>query len=171
MKEPSSPRSYRLSSEALKALKILQTKYPEKNLTQIVSLAITQMATSSATNPVVFRVLDVRELLSLQAEAAMIERQHRTMKRDILRIRPSDKASADKIAAVAEKADAECRHLEALRNKLSREARLAQKLTPEAAMILEAIRKSTQGSLAEADDEMKPVFELELSILNSLYPQ
>ena len=170
MKEPSSPRSYRLSSEALKSLKILKGTHPDKSDAEIVSMALVCMADSPAAAPVVFRVLDVREILTLQAEAAMIERQHLTMKRDILRIRPRDKSIADKIAAIVEKADLERNHLKSLRQSLSLQGRLAAQLTPQAAKRLNILQKLAQARVEKADINVKPLWELELFILNSLYP-
>ena len=170
MKEPSSPRSYRLSSEALKSLKIIKGTHPDKSDAEIVSMALVCMADSSAGPPVIFRVLDVREILTLQAEAAMIERQHLTMKRDILRIRPRDKSIADKIAAVVEKADLERNHLKSLRQSLSLQGRLAAQLTPQAAKRLNILQTLAQARVEKADINVKPLWELELFILNSLYP-
>lgn len=170
MREPSSPRSYRLSGDALKSLKILKATCPDKSDAEIVSIALVRMATSPAPAPTIFRVLDVREILTLQAEVAMIERQHLTMKRDILQIRPSDKGIADKIAGIVEKADVERNRLQSLRQSLSRQARLAEKLTPEAAKMLKVLWFNIKKRLENADESSKPYHELELDILNSLYP-
>lgn len=169
----SSPRNFRLTEEGLQALKILESQSPSTPRGEIVSKAIVNTAKGAlASPPVQFRLLDPQDFFHLQATLAQIEALHRINRDALLKIRPADKGQADKLAQAVQRIDDETDNLAHLRLKLANLARATDALTPEDQPHLDFLIRWVTSRIKNENTkpEHKPVFELELRLLQSLLP-
>lgn len=151
---PSSPRNIRLSSEALNALKILKQCSPGKSTAQIVSESLVNAATAASAAPILkFNQLDPAEYLGLQARISEMIGLHQQIRRDILRIRPSDKTAAERSAQAIEKLEAEITALNLLRKKLSKTAQATVEISPkDTVMLIEQVAPTCHQLIKGAKD-------------------
>lgn len=165
----SSPRNFRLTDDGLNALKILEGQSPLASRAEIVSKALTAAAKGSlATPPVQFRLLDPKDYFSIQACLSEAESLHRQNRHALLKIRPTDKTTADKLTKAIESIDAETQALQALRLDLANLARTTETLSTEDRASLDALI-DVLASAKEKGEEQGP-FELGVRVLRSLIP-
>lgn len=151
-----SPRNIRLSADALNALKILKQTKPGISISKIVSDAVVKTATEAVAAPIVrCALLDPHEYLTLQAEIAELLNAHQQIKKDILKIKPTDRQSAEKIASVVQKAETEITILIGLRQKLAKHAKATAEITPDdVTMLLEQVAPTCRQLMdAEKPDD------------------
>jgi hypothetical protein len=166
----SSPRNIRLTEEALKALKVLEGALPLKR-GKVVSKAIVDAANGLlATPPIKFRLLDPEEFLQIQACLSEIEAIHRQNRTALLRIRPSHKQQAERIAEAVAKTDTETDSLAELRMKLANLARTTDALRGEDHGRLKTLLTWIKARLDKVEGKGKDVYDLEFRILSSLLP-
>ncbi len=136
-----SPRNIRLSEDALNALKILKQTKPGTSISKIVSDAMVKAATGAVAAPIVrSALLDPHEYLSLQAEIAELLDAHQKIKKDILKIKPTDRQAAERIAIVIQKVESEITNLIALRQKLAKLAKSTSEITSDdVTMLIEQV--------------------------------
>ena len=167
----SSPRNFRLSENALKALRILEVAYPLQKRGEIVSKALEATANNSvAARPVTFRLLDPSQFLHIQTEISEISRCLQDLKKDIFKIRPKDKDSAEKIAKVATAAETEIGRLTERRIRLANLARTTAELTPDDAGTIQKIINTLSSRIASeaTSAAIKSACELEMRLLKAL---
>lgn len=101
-----SPRSFQLSSDALRALKILEGIYTNKRRKDIVSDALVRTANAAAAQPPIqSRRLGASDVLTLQVEVRELEKFIKEVRRDLLRVRPAEKPIAEKVITAIQKAE------------------------------------------------------------------
>lgn len=116
-----SPRSFQLSSDALRALKILEGIYTNKSRKDIVSDALVRTANAAAAQPPIqSRRLVASDMLALQVEVRELEKIGKEVRRELLRVRPAEKPSAEKIIKALHKADAALDEITHLRQKIAK---------------------------------------------------
>lgn len=163
----STPASIRISDDGYKALRILETTTKKKRV-DLVSEALIEKANGSSAAPVVqCRLLDQKEILTLQSEIAALEKLHDDNRRNV-KIRTSDKAATEKIIKLIEKIDAETKELQAKRLALGSLATISGTLMSNPALVKQLIGW-VEARLSKAADEQHPAYELELKILRYLY--
>jgi len=165
------PRSIRLTSEALKAIKVLK-RGEDVSLGQVISDVVVAVAANViAEQPVQFRLLDPQEYMSIQAAIADLERVNKTNRNSLMKLLPRDTKQAEKLAAAVSKIDQETIEIGALRRKLANLARTTEKLD---AIDEQKIKKLIQWSKARMEKAEIPehlkIYELEMRILSSLLP-
>lgn len=169
-----SPRHIRLSEDALNALKILKQTRPGTSISKIVSDAMVNSASAAVVAPIVrCALLDPHEYLTLQADIAELLDAHQKIKKDILKIKPTDRQAAEKIANVLQKAEREITILMELRQKLSKHARATAELTPDDVTMLHEQVAPTCRSLI--DNEKSEGFivqknETILRLIKTIFP-
>ena len=164
-----SPRSLRLTTEALAALKVLSCETPGKSQGDIVSEALVEKANKSSTAPVIrFGIIDPQQIPQLQLEAALAERRLRELKQQVLRIRPQHKTEVEKLSGVLGKVEAELEKTNKLRIALANLARLGNELTAadqaKARTLINWVLKRIE---IPKNAESKSLYELELRILKA----
>ena len=116
-----SPRSFQLSSDALRALKILEGIYTNKRRKDIVSDALVRTANAAAAlPPIQSRRLEPSDVLALQVEVRELEKFAKEVQRGLMRVRPAEKPVAEKIITAVEKAEHELTELRTLRQKIAK---------------------------------------------------
>ena len=166
MKE--SPRSLRLTAEALTALKVLSSETPDKSQGDIVSAAIVEKSNKGALAPVIrFGILDPQQIPHLQLEAALAERRLRELAQKVLRLRPQDKTQAEKLSSVLGMVEAEIAETTKLRIALASVARLGSELTAEDQKMVKTLVKWVQTRIENPEITSKGHFELELRVLKA----
>jgi len=169
----SSPRNFRLSEDALKALKVLEGASPNTSRGEIVSKAIVSAAKGIPASPQVqFRLLDPAQYLHLQASLSEIESLHRKNRDALLKIRPADKGQAEKLAQATKAIDDETNKLTNLRQQLANLARTTESLTAEDHQRIANVIRWTMARMNHENTkpEHKPTYALQLRILQSLIP-
>lgn len=167
----SSPRNFRLSEDALKALKILEGASPNSSRGEVISRAIINAAKGIvATPPVKFQLLDPSQYLHFQASISELEGFHRESRTALLRIRPKDKDWGKKISDAIAKIDAETEHLAKLRRGLAQLARTTEALSAEDHQRLAILIKWMAKRVVKAEEPQRPIYELELRLIQSLIP-
>jgi len=166
-----SPRQITFSNEGLAALKIIQQD--GENQSKAVERALLLAAGKIvAAVPPQFNLLNHEAYLLLQAERAELEHQHRNMKKDIYKIRVGDRDSAQKIAGVVTKADAELEELGKLRLRLAKMAQTTASLRAEDEAYFQTLIGWAKNRITSpaTKPEHLPVYELELRLLQSFLP-
>lgn len=150
-----SPRNIRISTEGLQALKILQQSHPDQSIGGIVSQLLLDAAKKVASAPLLrLNLIDPAESLTVQSLISEIVSQHQALKKDMLKIRPTDKNSAEKIAAVAISAQAEIDALTELRLRVSKMAQATARVTPEdAVMLIEQVAPNYRNHIRNAKEQ------------------
>lgn len=148
-----SPRNIRLSTEALDALKILKQTAPAKSTAQIVSDSLVNAANAAVAAPTLkLNRLDPDEYLGLQARISEMIDLHQKIKREILRIKPSDKTAAERTAQAIAKLEAEINALNVLRKDLSKTARATAEISPQdATMLVDQVAPNCQQRIRGQD--------------------
>ncbi len=114
------PLSFRISGEAYQALKLLEGLY-DKSRKDIVSYALVRTANAAAVQPPIqYRQLDAPDLLALQGEVRELEKFAKDLRRDLLRVRPSEKPTAEKIVTAIQKAEHTLAEIATLRQKIAK---------------------------------------------------
>lgn len=147
----SSPRNIRLNKDALDAIKILRQTSQDKSISEVVSESLVRAANDVVTAPVLqFARIDPGEYLGIYAVIAEITQQHQRLKKDLLRIRPTDKEAAVKLANAIIKAEAEITALGELRQRLAKMAKATATITPaDAVMLVEQVAPGCRQDIAD----------------------
>jgi len=118
------PRSLRLTTEALNAMKIHITDNPDKSQGDFASEAIVNYAKKTEATPAVrFNCLDPQQFQFLQVESAQAERRLREFRRMLERSRPNNNEQAAKAAELLSKIGKEIDTYGEFRNSLAQLAR------------------------------------------------
>lgn len=169
-----SPRNIRLSKDAITALKILKQAKPGTSISEIVSEAITKSADGAVAAPIIrCALLDPHVYLCLQAEIAELLTAHHLIKKDIFKIKPTDKQAAEKIANVIQKVESEITRLIALRQRIAKQAKATSEITPEdVVMLIEQVaptcRNQIQGK--NPDDFFVQRSAATLRLIEAIFP-
>lgn len=116
-----SPRSFQLSSEALQALRVLEGLYSNKSRKDIVSEALVRTANAATVQPPIqYRHLEASDVLALQVEVRELEKFAREVRRDLLRVRPAEKPTADSIVKAIQKSEHTFAEIATLRQKIAK---------------------------------------------------
>lgn len=151
----SSPRNIRLSQDALAAVKILRQASSEKSISELVSESLVRAANEAVAAPVLqFARIDPGEYLGIYAALAELTQQHQRLKKDLLRIRPTDKEAAEKLANAINKAEGEIIALGALRQRLAKMAKATASITSEdATMLVEQVAPGCRQAIAKSENQ------------------
>lgn len=165
------PRSIRLTSEALEALKILKRGENIAHGIIISEVLVAAAANVIAEQFVQFRLIDPQEYMSIQAAIADLERVNKTNRSSLMKLRPRDTKQAEKLVAAISKIDQETTEIGALRRKLGNLARTTDQLDAPDAKRLALLINWSKARLEKADNpESAKIYELEFRILSSLLP-
>lgn len=170
----SAPSSIRFTEDGIKALKSLEAA-TGKTRVQLVSEALVEKHNRTvALAPIQLRMLKPSEILTLQAEIAAIEKFHNDNRR-IGKIKTSDKHAIEKSIKLIEKIDFETDELKQLRLKLGKLGELAEGFNDADQKKLRTLigwakKRVEQAKADPASANQLPIYELELKILNSLFP-
>lgn len=153
----------RLTTEALVALKTMAAEMPNKAQGDIVSEAIIEKFYRVAMAPVIrFGTLAPEELPYLRLETALGEQRLREYKREVLRVRPLDKAQAEMLSAVVAKVETELAEYTKLRLALAKIGRMGSELTADDVQkirtmisMAERIKKASKTLTAEQTDALE----------------
>lgn len=165
------PRSIRLTSEGLKALKILKRGEDIAHGIIISEVLVAAAANVIAEQPVQFRLIDPQEYMSIQAAIADLERVNKTNRSSLMKLRPRDAKQAEKLAAAISKIDQETAEIGSLRRKLGNLARTTEQLNASDAKSLSLLIKWCKSRLEKSENpEQAKMYELEIHVLSSLLP-
>lgn len=162
------PASIRISDDGYKALKILEATTKKKRVDLISEALIEKANGTSATPAVQCRLLDPKEILTLQSEIAALEKLHDDNRRNV-KIRTFDKNAVEKIIKLNEKIDAETKELQAKRVALGNLATITDAVSanhPKFKTLIFAVEKRIENCTT---DDQRAIYELELKILKSLF--
>jgi len=165
-----SPRSLRLTPEALAALQILAADNPGTSQPDIINEAIIEHAKKRELAPVIrFGLLDPQQLPPLQLETALAERRLREVKQQVLRVRPQDKTQAEKLSALLGKLEAELGKTKNFRIALAKLARLGHELTAEDSERIRAMIVILQerSENSKCPPEQLPMFQTAIKALKT----
>jgi|GEM_PF-1386036 len=169
-----SPRNIRLTEESLEALKILKKDQPNASTASIISQSLIDAAKRATSASVIrFNILDPNEYMAIQAALSELTSQHREIKKDLYKIKPQDKESAEKIASVLTKTQAEIDALTSLRRRLAKLAQATTALTPEdAIMITQQVVHSCRSTIADPNviDFLVRKSQATLRLIESVFP-
>jgi hypothetical protein len=163
------PRSIRLTSEGLKALKVLK-RGENVSHGQIISEVLVAAAANIITKqPVQFRLIDPQEYMSIQAAIADLERVNKTNRTSLMKLRPRDAKQAEKLSTAISKIDQETAEIGALRRKLANLARTTKQLDALDERRLETLKMWMKARLEKSEDpEHSKIYDLAIRILSSL---
>lgn len=166
-----SPRQITFTEAGLAALRAIKQDGESQSKAVERALLIAE-GKISATVPVQSKHLDAESYVLLQAERAELEKQHRIIKKDILKIRPGDRDSAIKNAAAITKTEKEIEELVKLRLRISTMAQVAGGLTAEEEAHLKTLIGWAKKRITNPTNtpEQKPIYELEYRLLLALLP-
>lgn len=167
-----SPRNIRLSENALKALKVLEQAHPSGKRCEAVSDALVAAANGIAALPVIrLSPLDPEAILTLRAELAETARQYQTIRKDIFKIRPQDKNSAEKIAKVCSRCQESLDKLDAISSRISETSRLTTQVGPHEATYFRTLISWAQArsEATETKPEHRPIYALWAKLLRALF--
>jgi hypothetical protein len=165
------PRSIRLTSEGLKALKILKRGEDIAHGIIISDVLVAAAANVIAEQPVQFRLLDPNEYMSIQAAIADLERVNKTNRSSLMKLRPRDAKQAEKLATAISKIDQETDEIGTLRRKLGNLARTTEKLDAIDAKRFKTLIEWMKVRLEKTENpEHSKIYELAIRILSSLLP-
>ena len=169
-----SPRNIRLTEESLEALKILKNDQPSTSTAAIISQSLIDAAARANSATVIHsNLLDPNEYMAIQAAISELSGQHRQLKKDLFKIKPQDKESAEKIGSVLTKAQAEIDALTELRRRLAKLAQATAALTPkDAIMITQQVVHSCRLTIADpnAMDFLVRKSQATLRLIEAVFP-
>jgi hypothetical protein len=122
------PRSIRLNSEGLQALKVIKGGEDIPDGQIICDVLVATAANVIAEQPVQFRLIDPQEYMSIQAAIADLERVNKTNRTSLMKMRPRDAKQAEKLSTAISKVDQETAEIGVLRRKLANLARTTNQL-------------------------------------------
>jgi septal ring factor EnvC (AmiA/AmiB activator) len=163
------PRSIRLTSEGLQALKVLKRGEDVSDGQIISDVLVATAANVIAEQPVQFRLIDPQEYMSIQAAIADLERVNKANRTSLMKLRPQDAKQAEKLSTAISKVDQETAEIGVLRRKLANLARTTEKLDASDAKRLSSLINWCKSRM-ENDPEKAKIYELELRILSSILP-
>lgn len=163
------PRSIRLTSEGLQALKVLKRGEGVSDGQIISDVLVATAANVIAEQPVQFRLIDPQEYMSIQAAIADLERVNKANRTSLMKLRPQDAKQAEKLSTAISKVDQETAEIGVLRRKLANLARTTEKLDASDAKRLSSLINWCKSRM-ENDPEKAKIYELELRILSSILP-
>lgn len=169
----SSPRNFRLTEEGLKALKILEAATPNPLRGKIVSKALEAAAkTTTAAKSVSFRLLGPKGIFDIHAAIFEIETINRKNREALLKIRPTDTGQAEKLVQSVQRIDDSTSSFDELRLRLANLARTTEELTDTDQLHLGKLIGWVKNRINRENTppEHKPIYELELRLLQSLIP-
>ena len=161
------PRSIRLNSEGLQALKVLKRGEDVSDGQIISDVLVATAANVIAEQPVQFRLIDPQEYMSIQAAIADLERVNKANRTSLMKLRPQDAKQAEKLSTAISKVDQETAEIGVLRRKLANLARTTEKLDASDAKRLSLLINWCKSRM-ENDPEKAKIYELELRILSSI---
>ena len=161
------PRSIRLNSEGLQALKVIKGGEDIPDGQIICDVLVATAANVIAEQPVQFRLIDPQEYMSIQAAIADLERVNKTNRTSLMKMRPRDAKQAEKLSTAISKVDQETAEIGVLRRKLANLARTTEKLDASDAKRLSSLINWCKSRM-ENDPEKAKIYELELRILSSI---
>jgi septal ring factor EnvC (AmiA/AmiB activator) len=161
------PRSIRLTSEGLQALKVLKRGEDVSDGQIISDVLVATAANVIAEQPVQFRLIDPQEYMSIQAAIADLERVNKANRTSLMKLRPQDAKQAEKLSTAISKVDQETAEIGVLRRKLANLARTTEKLDASDAKRLSSLINWCKSRM-ENDPEKAKIYELELRILSSI---
>jgi septal ring factor EnvC (AmiA/AmiB activator) len=161
------PRSIRLTSEGLQALKVLKRGEGVSDGQIISDVLVATAANVIAEQPVQFRLIDPQEYMSIQAAIADLERVNKANRTSLMKLRPQDAKQAEKLSTAISKVDQETAEIGVLRRKLANLARTTEKLDASDAKRLSSLINWCKSRM-ENDPEKAKIYELELRILSSI---
>jgi septal ring factor EnvC (AmiA/AmiB activator) len=161
------PRSIRLTSEGLQALKVLKRGEGVSDGQIISDVLVATAANVIAEQPVQFRLIDPQEYMSIQAAIADLERVNKANRTSLMKLRPQDAKQAEKLSTAISKVDLETAEIGVLRRKLANLARTTEKLDASDAKRLSSLINWCKSRM-ENDPEKAKIYELELRILSSI---
>jgi septal ring factor EnvC (AmiA/AmiB activator) len=161
------PRSIRLTSEGLQALKVLKRGEGVSDGQIISDVLVATAANVIAEQPMQFRLIDPQEYMSIQAAIADLERVNKANRTSLMKLRPQDAKQAEKLSTAISKVDQETAEIGVLRRKLANLARTTEKLDASDAKRLSSLINWCKSRM-ENDPEKAKIYELELRILSSI---
>ena len=161
------PRSIRLTSEGLQALKVLKRGEGVSDGQIISDVLVATAANVIAEQPVQFRLIDPQEYMSIQAAIADLERVNKANRTSLMKLRPKDAKQAEKLSTAISKVDQETAEIGVLRRKLANLARTTNQLDASDAKRLSLLINWCKSRM-ENDPEKAKIYELELRILSSI---
>lgn len=163
------PRSIRLTSEGLQALKVLKRGEGVSDGQIISDVLVATAANVIAEQPVQFRLIDPQEYMSIQAAIADLERVNKANRTSLMKLRPQDAKQAEKLTAAISKIDQETAEIGALRRKLGNLARTTDQLNASDAKRLSSLINWCKSRLEKSENpEQAKMYELEIHVLSSM---
>ena len=165
------PRSIRLTSEGLQALKVLKRGGDVSDGQIISDVLVATAANVIAEQPVQFRLIDPQEYMSIQAAIADLERVNKANRTSLMKLRPQDAKQAEKLSTAISKVDQETAEIGVLRRKLANLARTTNQLDALDETRLETLKMWMKARLEkEKNPDHSKIYELELRIRSSILP-
>ena len=140
LKRKTSPVSWRLSDEHLKALAILEAQDPDKDRGQLIGELILKEATGQQPPPPIkFNDLDPKDVMDLRADLNSLRHQIQTLKSDLRKISPGTKEGAKMLSNAIELANEILESCKVHDKRLYKQANNTAQVAIEDARVLEQV--------------------------------